>query len=58
MRKRLSVTFIYTVFCLVENEIFTTTSVQHRQHGEAVGCGMVFSGLISKHVFDILQIPS
>jgi len=50
--------YIYILFCLVENEIFTTTSVQHRQHGEAVGCATFFSGLISRYVFDILQIPS
>jgi hypothetical protein len=43
---------------IFENELFPTSAVQQRQHVDAVGCGTFSSGLISKFVFDILQIPN
>jgi hypothetical protein len=40
------------------NELFPTTAVQQKKHGDAAVYRPFFSGLISMFVFDILQTPS
>jgi len=43
------------IMLFIENELFPTKAVSHRQHVDAVGSRTVFSGLISVFVSDILQ---
>jgi hypothetical protein len=52
LQKHLASTYIF------EHELFPTAAVQQRQHVDALGCRTIFSGLSSRSVFDILQIPS
>ena len=52
-------TYIYTyiyIYIYIENELFLSTAVQRRQHVDAVGPHVSFSGLVIVFVCDILKI--
>jgi hypothetical protein len=46
------------ITCTNVFQLFLSTSVQQRLHVVAVGCRILFSGLLGMLIFDILQIPN